>query len=75
MNELLIISAYFLNVFLNRFLNKITYKQDNYVGIVPIIWFIPIFPILAFLIIIFINTDFSTKDTWFTGKYWKKTSK
>ena len=65
----IIIIAYVLNVFLNRWLNKVAYKIGNYNKPMVLSWFIPITPTLFFLLLIVAETDF--KINWFTGKYWK----
>jgi len=65
MNTILIISiAYVLNVFFNRWLNKIVYKQEGG-AIVPFMWFIPIITTIALLFILL-----ESKKNWFTGKHW-----
>jgi lipid-A-disaccharide synthase-like uncharacterized protein len=76
----IIIIAYVLSVFLNRWLNKIMFKKYDEVVIVEI-WFIPIlgtFLCLSnFLLCVLDNipqlTDWmpKLKSNWFTGKYWK----
>ena len=68
----LIIIAYILNVFLNRWLNYIIFKK--YSGtITPIIWFFSIMAtvvlLLGILIMIIQNFD---KPNWFTGRDWDK---
>jgi hypothetical protein len=62
----IIIIVYVLNVFLNRWLNKILHiKHDG--PIIVWLWFLSVFTTLVFLIII-IN---EIRGNWFTGKYWK----
>ena len=68
----LILIAYILSVFLNRWLNYIIFKK--YSGtITPIIWFFSIMAtvvlLLGILIMIIQNFD---ESNWFTGKYWDK---
>jgi hypothetical protein len=66
----LLIIAYVLNVFLNRWLNKLIYKYDRDPDLMIGVWFIPIVSTLFFLIVLI--TVSADKDTnWFTGKYWK----
>ena len=62
----LIIIAYILNVFLNRWLNYIAYKKCGI--IIPHAWFYSIIATFAFLIIIiFQHFD---ESNWFTGRDW-----
>lgn len=56
----------FINVFLNRWLNRITYKIDG--SKLPFAWFFSIAGTIAFLIILVSEIKF--KSTWFTGKNW-----
>lgn len=65
----IIIILYILQVFLNRWLNKILYKTADW-DITPVAWFTPVACTIAFIIIYFIDNDYG--DNWFTGKYWKK---
>jgi len=65
----IIIIAYIANIFLSRWLNYKVWKIEKHAPIAPIVWFIPIAPIIAFPILI-IEKKFN-KDNWFTGKYWK----
>ena len=67
----IIILAYVANVFLNRWLNKIVFKIDNYYVIIPLIWFVPVVVTIAFLVII-IEEKNKPETNWFTGKYWRK---
>ena len=60
----IIILAYVANVFLNRWLNKIAYQQDE-IGVHPFLWFLSIPSTLAFLY----SIDFQ-EFNWFTGKNW-----
>jgi hypothetical protein len=62
----IIILAYVVNVFLNRWLNKIIYKSDKY-DKVPKFWFIPVIMTAVFIWIIL---EESMKSNWFTGKHW-----
>jgi hypothetical protein len=67
----LLITAYVLNVFLNRWLNKLIYKHNHYDDdLMTAIWFIPIVSTI-FLFIIFIDVSSTKEKNWFTGKYWK----
>jgi len=68
MTTLFIISTYVLSVFLNRWLNKVTYKKQD-CEILPIIWFIPILPAMVFIYVLFLENLFS-KDNWFNGSRW-----
>jgi hypothetical protein len=63
----IIIIAYVLNVFLNRWLNKLMCKYCEYEEPMPLIWFLPIFTTLVFTIEVL---GYKEKN-WFTGKYWK----
>jgi hypothetical protein len=70
MTVTLLIIAYVLNVFLNRWLNKLIYKYDRDPDLMIGVWFIPILSTLFFLIVLIIVS--ADKDNnWFTGKYWK----
>jgi hypothetical protein len=64
----LLIIAYVLNVFLNRWLNKLIYKYDH--DLMIAVWFIPIVSTI-FLFIIFIDVSAYKENNWFTGKYWR----
>lgn len=67
MYTIIIIILYILNIFLNRYLNKIAYKHSGATKAWQI-WFIPILPTLVlFFGIISEKINF---DNWFTGKYW-----
>jgi branched-subunit amino acid transport protein AzlD len=65
----LIIIAYILNVFLNRWLNYIIYEKNGN-SKAPFIWFLSIITTIIFIIAIMIY--WSENENWFTGKYWKK---
>ena len=65
----IIIIAYVLNVFLNRWLDKIRCGLFKYNEPVVFCWFIPVATTLALIVCISIDTEF--KKNWFTGKYWK----
>ena len=62
----IIITAYVLSVFLNRWLNKIICKRNKYEPIMIGIWFIPI----ASTIVLFLHVIDGSKRNWFTGKNW-----
>jgi len=62
----LIIIAYILNVFLNRWLNYIVFKTDR---MIPL-WFLSLFVTIPFLLVIII--DYATRPNWFTGRHWDK---
>ena len=64
----LIIIAYILNVFLNRWLNYILYKKDHLK--LPPIWFLSILGTCALLGVIVI--EYFNKPNWFTGRDWNK---
>jgi hypothetical protein len=66
----LLIIAYVLNVFLNRWLNKLIYKHDQDNKLMTSVWFIPIVGTI-FLFIVFIDVSATKEKNWFTGKYWK----
>ena len=63
----IIVIAYVLSVFLNRWLNKIICKRNKYEPIMTGIWFIPI---ASTIILIMFVLDGSRRN-WFTGKYWR----
>jgi hypothetical protein len=63
----LIIIAYILNVFLNRWLNYTIYTKYGELK-VPAIWFLSIISTIIFIIVIMIY--YFENDNWFTGKYW-----
>ena len=66
----IIIIAYVANVFLNRWLNKIIYKELNDEKTVWL-WFIPVLITIVFIWIVLEETKiFKHKGNWFTGKYW-----
>jgi len=66
---LIIIVAYILNVFLNRWLNYIVYTKYGEWK-VPAIWFLSIISTIIFIIVIMIY--YFENENWFTGKYWNK---
>lgn len=67
----IILLAYVANVFLNRWINKIAHKIDDYIPKMVLFWFVPIIPSCMFLFLIAINKyDDMEKDNWFTGKHW-----
>lgn len=66
---IIIILAYVANVFLNRLLNKKLYELNDCSPRFWGMWFIPIIPTLALLIMIGMEKD---SDNWLTGKHWKK---
>mgnify|MGYP003670775223 CR=1 FL=1 len=70
MTVTLLIIVYLLNVFLNRWLNKMIYKHNHDDDLMTAIWFIPIVSTI-FLFIIFIDVSANKEKNWFTGKYWK----
>jgi hypothetical protein len=59
--------AYVLNVFLNRWLNKIMCDRDKSHEPFPFLWFFGFFCTAAFLILM----PSSEKENWFTGKHWR----
>jgi predicted PurR-regulated permease PerM len=65
----IIIIAYVLSVFLNRWLDKI-FCSDSYTQPTVLLWFIPVLPAIALLFII-VADNLTVKKNWFTGKYWK----
>ena len=65
----LIIIAYILNVFLNRWLDYILCKKYNFRKSVPF-WFLPIIGTIIFLGCIII--EYFDKPNWFTGRDWDK---
>ncbi|CAH56640.1 hypothetical protein PHG11b_13 [Flavobacterium phage 11b] len=66
MTATIIITAYVLSVFLNRWLNKILCKRDKCEPIMTAIWFIPI----ASTIVLVTQVIDGCKRNWFTGKNW-----
>ncbi len=70
MIQIIIILAYVANVFLNRWLNKIYIKRGGVYKKVVCLWFIPISTTIAFLFLIFNQSNFKIKENWFTGKNW-----
>jgi hypothetical protein len=66
MITLILISAYVLNVFINRYFNKLVYKINRYNPIAPLVWFTP-FPVM---ILIYFVEYTQEKSNWFTGKNW-----
>jgi hypothetical protein len=65
----IIILAYIANIFLNRWLNYKLWQQDKDTPKCPLMWFIPVAYVIAFIIVILDNEEW--KNNWFTGKYWK----
>jgi hypothetical protein len=63
----IILLAYVVNIFLNRWLNKIAYKK-GYCEILVWAWFIPILPSVAILTHIIASIEI--KGNWFNGKNW-----
>ncbi len=63
----IVILAYVVNIFLNRWINKIAYKR-NCAEVLVWAWFIPILPGVAILTHIIASTEI--KNDWFTGKNW-----
>ena len=80
MDGLTLIVLYIFNVIISRWLNKIAYNKTknnihNQCSIVPILWFIPIVPILVLLFGIAIHGNKDDKNkkniiTWFLGGNW-----
>ena len=66
---LIIIIAYILNVFLNRYLNYILYTKHS-ASKAPFIWFLSIITTIIFIIAFMIY--YFENENWFTGKYWEK---
>jgi len=64
----LIIIAYILNVFLNRWLNYILYKMEGIIFTPS--WFCSIIGTCALLVTIIIS--YTDKPNWFTGRDWDK---
>jgi len=62
-----LILAYVVNIFLNRWLNKIAYKRGD-ANIEFLYWFVPIATTMAMLAIVLQNIKI--KKNWFTGKNW-----
>ena len=63
----LIILAYVVNVFVNRWLNKIDHK--NHGGIYPVTWFFPLLYPIA-LMVSWLEEKVKFPNNWFTGKHW-----
>lgn len=80
MDILIIIILYVINIIVSRWLNKIAYNKtknniDNNCSIVPILWFVPIVPIIVLLFGIAIHGNEDNKHkkniiTWFLGRNW-----
>jgi lipid-A-disaccharide synthase-like uncharacterized protein len=67
----IIILAYVVNVFLNRWLNKIIVKKNTESSIVPIVWFMSFVGTILFFSFIIEYSNFTNKFiNWFTGKNW-----
>jgi hypothetical protein len=67
MTVAIIITAYILNVFLNRWLNKMMVKLDI-IDPAPFIWF---FSLISTVIMLgFILDELLDRTTWFSGKNW-----
>ncbi len=64
---IIIILVYILNVFFNRWLNKIMYKKYDKEPI-PAIWFLSFIGTIICFIAFY--KELEIKDNWFTGKYW-----
>lgn len=64
----MILILYILNIFINRWLNKIAYKREH-CEITPQIWFVPLIPILVYLYVLILE-DFFNKNNWFNGSNW-----
>jgi len=62
----IIILAYVINIFLNRWLNKILVIQKKGEPI-PLIWFFSLATTIVLLFIFFKKSKF---NNWFTGKNW-----
>jgi hypothetical protein len=69
MTLFLIITAYILNVFLNRWLNKILYQKCDII-ISPLVWFIPVIITVTYLVVFVDKINIKIKSNWFTGKNW-----
>ena len=67
---LLILIAYILSVFLNRWLNYIVYKKYDQIEIITPVWFLSI--IGTFILLIGIIVVYFDKPNWFTGRDWDK---
>ena len=68
MTTTIVILAYIISVFLNRWLNKIMWIKHDYEPL-PALWFVPILSTLT-MVIILIYESLSRTDNWFTGKNW-----
>jgi hypothetical protein len=67
MTAAIIIIAYIVNVFLNRWINKIAFKIDLFEPI-PFIWF---FSLISTVVMLgFIIAELLDRPTWFGGKNW-----
>lgn len=67
----LIILGYVVNIFLNRWLNKIIYKYNGD-NIVPFLWLFSLVCTFALLVGVIKALGVKPKSNWFTGKYWKQ---
>lgn len=81
MDNLTLIILYIINIIITRWLNKIAYNKTkdnvyNKCAVIPILWFIPIIPIIALLIGIALHSNENGEKsknkviTWFLGRNW-----
>ena len=64
----IVIISYILSIFLARWLDYLTYKNDSLWGIQYLMWFIPIVNIFSCFTIYCMSCK--SKSNWFTGKNW-----
>lgn len=62
---LIIIISYILNVFLNRWLDKLITKNGS--KPVPFLWFFSLFATVVLFYVLICDSKFFD---WFTGKHW-----
>lgn len=74
MEWIIILLAYVANIFLNRWINKLIYRNYNetiWVGG----WFLAVFGTVFFIVVYAYHLSddlFEEKSNWFTGKNWKE---
>ena len=67
---LIVIILYIINVFFNRYLNKVIYRRING-SIIPFLWFIPVITTLLLIGSLIEDIDWhESKTNWFNGKNW-----
>jgi len=72
---ILVVLGYVLNVLLARKMNRVIYNMNNFYYPVPRLWFVPVLPLVVFLVVIVIEKwGLDTRfDNWvddFRGENW-----